>query len=233
MDDDALLGQLQTDLIAIQSVALAGGPDLSRPVPTCPGWTVADLLAHLWVIQGWVREILRTREVAEERRPDDDPSRAVADFIDGISSYLIAMRAITPDEPCWNFGPPPRLAGFWIRRQAHEHAVHRFDLKSVFGATPAFAPAFAADGVDELLTVFYPRQVRLGRTEPVGDAIRFESTDTGDAWHLGDGEPAATVTADANTLYLGLWKRVDLIANSRIEGEPDAVQSALSLALTP
>lgn len=230
MDNDLLLGRLQNDVIAIQSVALAGGPDLDRQVPTCPGWTVTDLLGHLWAIETWVRSVLRGRE--PQATPEAGPS-AVADFVDGIPDFLTAVRAITPEEPCWNFGPPPRTAGWWIRRQAHEHAIHRVDLESVFGTTPAFDAAFAADGVGEVVSMFYPRQLRLERTAPVTETVRIVAADTGDTWTLGDGEPVATVTADAHALYLGLWKRRDLFAASRIDGDDAAARRTLGLALTP
>lgn len=234
MDHNEFLSRLHTDLMAIEAVALAEGGDLGRPVPTCPGWTVADLLGHLWSVEGWVREILRTREVAQEREPAADPTRAVADFVDGIPDYLTAMRAITPEEPCWNFGPPPRLARFWGRRQAHEHAIHRVDLITALESEPLHVdPAFAADGVDEVLSVFYPRQVRFGRTEPIAAPIQLCANDTGDKWTLGDGEPVATVTSDAATLYLGLWKRIDLVDRSEIDGDDGAARAALAHALTP
>lgn len=233
MDDEALLDRLQTDLNAIEALARVGVDDLARAVPACGGWTVADVLGHLGVIESWVGAILRTRSYAEEPEPEPDPERAAADFRAGVGPFLSALRGIAPDEPCWTFGAPPPTARFWIRRQAHEHAVHRFDLESAFDRTPGYAPAFAADGVDEVLTMFYPRQVRPGRTEPVTDPVRFVSADTGDSWQLADGEPAATVTADATTLYLGLWKRRDLIADASIEGDHAAVRRTLARALTP
>jgi uncharacterized protein (TIGR03083 family) len=230
MDNDSLLDQLQGDVIAIQATALAGGPDLDRQVPTCPGWTVTELLGHLWVVQTWVRSILRGRE--PQPTPDAGPS-TVADFIDGIADFLTAMRAITADESCWNFGPEPRKAGWWIRRQAHEHAIHRVDLEAAFGTTPTFDAAFAADGVDEVVSMFYPRQVQLQRTAPVSETIRIVAADTGDHWTLGDGEPVASVTADAQALYLGVWKRGDLAATARIDGDGAAARRTLGLALTP
>ena len=230
MDHDALLRQLQGDVIAIQATALAGGPDLDRAVPTCPGWTVTDLLAHLWVVETWVRSILRGR--VPQSTPEIGPS-PVADFIDGISDFLTAMRAITADEPCWHFGSPPETAGWWIRRQAHEHAIHRVDLESAFGTTPVFDPALAADGVDEIVSMFYPRQVHLKRTAPVAEPLRIIAADTEDTWLLGDGTPVATVTADAQTLYLGLWKRLDLAAAARVDGDDAAARRTLGLALTP
>lgn len=230
MDPDVLLRQLQGDVIAIQATALAGGPDLDRQVPTCPGWTVTDLLAHLWVVETWVRSILRGRVPQATPEPGPTP---VADFIDGISDFLTAMRAISADEPCSHFGAPPETAGWWIRRQAHEHAMHRVDLESAFDTSPRFDAAFAADGVDEIVSMFYPRQVRLERTAPAADTLRIVAADTADIWTLGDGDPVATVTADAQTLYLGLWKRLDLPAASTIDGDVAAVHRTLGLALTP
>lgn len=237
MDDNTFLTQLQTDLIAIQSVALAEGADLGRAVPTCPDWAVADLLAHLWSVQAWVRQILRTREVAEAPQPEAEPARAVADFLDGIPDYLTAMRAINAEEPCWGFGPKPRLAGFWIRRQAHEHAIHHVDLQRAVGGDPVhLAPEFCADGVDEILTVFYPRQVRSGRTDPVPQAVRLRAADVDEEWTIGGhhhDDPVATVTAPAEDLYLGLWKRRHLFDTAEIDGDATAVRHAVTVALTP
>ena len=224
------MAQLHGDVIAIQATALAGGPDLDRLVPTCPGWTVTDLLGHLWVIQTWVQSILRAREPQPTMEACPSP---VADFIDGIPDFLTAMRAITADEPCRNFGPEPRRAGWWIRRQAHEHAIHRVDLEAALGTTPTFDAAFAADGVDEVLSMFYPRQVRLERIGPTAETIRIVAANTGDEWAPGDGDPVASVTADAYALYLGVWKRSDLAAVARIDGDAAAVRRTLSVALTP
>lgn len=224
------MAQLHGDVIAIQATALTGGPDLDRLVPTCPGWTVTDLLGHLWVIQTWVQSILRARVPQPTQEAGPSP---VADFIDGIPDFLTAMRAITADEPCWNFGPEPRRAGWWIRRQAHEHAIHRVDLEAALGTTPTFEAAFAADGVDEVLSVFYPRQVRLERIGPIAATIRIVAADTGDEWVLGDGDPVASVTADAYALYLGVWKRGDLAAVARLDGDAAAVRRMLGVALTP
>lgn len=225
-----LLGQLQDDLIAIQAIALAGGPDLDRQVPTCPGWTVTELLGHLWVVQTWVRSILRDRE--PQPTPDVGTS-PVTDFLDGIPDFLTAMRAVTATEACWTFGPKPRQAGWWIRRQAHEHAIHRVDAEAALGTTPTFDAAFAADGVDEVVSMFYPRQLRLQRTAPVSETIRILAADTGDQWTLGDGDPVASVTDDAQNLYLAMWKRGDLANSPQIDGDGAAVRRTLGLALTP
>ena len=229
MDDAQFFARLHADLQAMQSIALAEDLARDKSVPSCPGWTVADLFGHVVSNHRWVRTILRTRERADAPPPTPDP---VADFVDSVADQLIAVRNIAPDEPCWNFGPPPRVAGFWTRRQAHEHVIHHWDLANALGLPDIEIDAeLAADGVDEVIGMFYPFQLRLGRTGLVDKAIRFESTDTGDAWTLGDGEPVAAVRATARELYLGLWKRVPLIGD--VEGDGPAVESALSRALTP
>lgn len=229
MDDEQFYARLHADLQAMQSIALAEDLARDKAVPSCPGWTVADLFGHVGANHRWVRTILRTRSRADAPVPGPDP---VADFVDSVADQLIAVRSIVPDEPCWNFGPPPRVAGFWTRRQTHEHVIHHWDLADALGLPDLEIDAeLAADGVAEVIEMFYPFQLRLGRTTPVAPAITLESTDVPGHWQLGDGEPVATVRASARDLYLGLWKRTTLIGD--VTGDSAAVESALSRALTP
>lgn len=53
------------------------------------------------------------------------------------------------------------------------------------------------------------------------------AADTGDRWSIGVGEPVATVTAPAKTLYLGLWNRLDLLDNSQVVGDSATAARAL------
>lgn len=151
------------------------------------------------------------------------------------------MRAVNADEPCWGFGPKPRLAGFWIRRQAHEHAVHHADLQHALGADPVGLAGLLRRrrrrGPGHVLPA--PGALRPYRTG--GRTILFRTADTEHAWTVGgtepsepgQAEPVATVTASAEDLYLGLWKRRDLLETAKVEGDTAAVQQALNVALTP
>ena len=61
--------------IATQAELLAGttaGADLTRAVPSCPGWNVAQLLRHLGGGLRWAEEIVRTRPPGP---PDDRGTR--------------------------------------------------------------------------------------------------------------------------------------------------------------
>ena len=39
----------------------SGGRTVGAVVPTCPGWTVADLAKHTGIIHRWATEIVATR----------------------------------------------------------------------------------------------------------------------------------------------------------------------------
>jgi hypothetical protein len=56
--------------------------------------------------------------------------------------------------------------------------------------------------------VITPRQIRLGRTPALPQAVRLSAGDTGSSWILGPGEPVATAQARAADLLLLLWGRL-------------------------
>ena len=47
----------------------AAGPD--APVPTCPGWTVTDLVTHVGQTQHWVSEMIERRIVDPTQLPTE------------------------------------------------------------------------------------------------------------------------------------------------------------------
>jgi len=124
-------------------------------------------------------------------------------------------------------GPGP--ASFWHRRQVHETLVHLHDL---LGETADVPPEVWADAVDEVVTVMYPRQVRLGRIAPLADPLRLVATDTGREWRLGDDEPAARIAGTGQTLTLLLWGRLGADA-VEVTGDAEAAHRALATAITP
>lgn len=203
--------------------------DPDTGVPTCPGWTVRDLVRHLGGVHRWA-----TGYVVERRTevwavgldevvgtwPDDT---ALADWLREGCAVLADGLAGAPDDlDCWSFLPAPSPRAMWARRQAHETAVHRVDAELAATASRApFPPAFAADGVDELLTCFAPRRsTGLRADAPVSLAVRC--TDVDAAWVLRLGSDGVTTSAgtppggsgaDASVLgaggdlYLTLWNR--------------------------
>jgi uncharacterized protein (TIGR03083 family) len=219
------------------------GPGLATPVPSCPGWTVGDVLRHLGGIHRWATAVVSSGEpAAADELPAVDEERLAPWFADGGRRLVETLGAADLDATCWTFGPPPRTAGFWLRRQAHETAMHRWDVQSALGLAPVLPVALAEDAVDEVATMFFPRQVRLGRIPPLATAVRLESTVSGRAWTLaGDGTadaeqpaPAATVAADPATLALLLWHRANLDHSAAsVSGDVSAAARTLAAPLVP
>jgi uncharacterized protein (TIGR03083 family) len=208
--------------------------DLGAAVPTCPRWSVADLLAHQTTVHRWAAAHLGAGD------PDAVPSKSDliasvpdlrAHYREGLDLLLDALRAAPPDLEAMTFlrdAPAPRA--FWARRQAHETTVHAVDAQAArLGRAPTalevaaegLTPEVALDGLDELVCGFVTR----GRSKVVLDApatVHVRPTDVDEQWTLVVGDsittthgPVTTDDGDAvlsgtgTQLYLGLWNRGD------------------------
>lgn len=192
--------------------------DLTGPVRTCPGWTLADLGEHLRSTHLWAAHAVL------EGDPDGTPAPGQLDRDSLTTGYRAAAKHLidvlgrTPeDAPAWAFGPGPRVAGFWRRRQVHETTMHLYDALTVSGRESAWPidADLAWDGVDEVAQVFYRRQVRLGRTEPLPGTLLVTPTDLAvDSIALGDGAPTVELRDSAAAGLLTLWGRLDAPADA-------------------
>lgn len=229
---------------------LAAG-ELGAAVPTCPGWDLRALACHLGNVHRWARGAIR------EGHPDtagvDAPGgrqALVAWYQDCAAGLLDALRTVDPAQPCWTFGPKPRTASFWFRRQAHETTVHHQDaVLAGGGPTPVLDPVLALDGVDEVVTVFFPRQVRLARIGALTRSLALVPGDPisaadGARWVVaGDGvgpgsapdAPAdVTVAGPAQALLELLWRRCTPDdPRLQVIGDRAALDAVLGVALTP
>ncbi|MEU6659859.1 maleylpyruvate isomerase family mycothiol-dependent enzyme [Streptomyces sp. NPDC046821] len=147
----------QTALLARHLV----GADLSALVPTCPGWTLRDLVVHTGGVHRWVDTIVRTRSsepVPDEKVPggegpvSDEPDALVDWLLEGAELVVDALRTAGPDVPVWSWGWH-RSTGFWARRMTHETVIHRADVALTTGVGFEVAPEFAADALDEWLQI--------------------------------------------------------------------------------
>jgi uncharacterized protein (TIGR03083 family) len=220
------LAHLRADADAVLAVLAIA--DLTEPVRACPGWSLRELAEHLGGVHRWATEIVRTGE------PQPEQEHQVAElatwFTDGATSLIETLAAADPNAPCWSFTRDRRVA-FWLRRQALETVMHRWDAEQALGEPGRIDPVLAADGVAEVVTLMTPRQIALERIPPLPATVLLHATDTGDDWMLGDGRPSAGVEASAETLLLLLWHRVDP-GDPRVRTTGDAEQ-VLRLALAP
>lgn len=202
---------------------LAASGDLEADVPSCPGWTVRDLLSHVIGVYRHKVVALRTDEAPPQRgdawgelAAGDDP-RAVLREEYAALRELLAARDV--DAATWTWWPAEQTVGFWVRRMAQETAVHRWDAEcaayGVEGAAEIDAD-LAADGVDELLG-----WLRWGwEDEPQDDAVgQRVLVSTGEhSWTVqlerivvsvegGAGEAGALVAGEPSAVLLDLWGR--------------------------
>ena len=225
--------------------AAAALADPDGGVPTCPEWTVRDLVRHTGGIHRWATGYVTSgrtdpsdeglEEIVGSWPADQDLAAWLGQ---GCADLVAALVAAPDDLQCWTFLPAPSPRAMWSRRQAHETAIHRVDTQLAVGAEVSrFDPPFAADGVEELLQLFVPRRSTGLRAEsPTTLAVRCTDVDAAWLLHLdadgvrtsashggGDGGAACTLSGTAEDLYLALWNRAEA-QNLIIEGDREVLQ---------
>ncbi|MBZ5739661.1 maleylpyruvate isomerase family mycothiol-dependent enzyme [Nocardioides mangrovi] len=208
---------------------LTAEADPTAPVASCPGWTVADLVDHVGGVHQWARHaiVAGTPDGQAESPSLGADAAALASWYAGHAGALRDALAGDPTASAWTFGTE-QTAGWWLRRQVHETTMHTRDLLDAAGRVDEWIldPGLAWDGVREVATEFYPRQVRLGRTEPLPGTLRLVATDLAiDPVVLGDATPEVELAAPAAEVLLMVWKR-------RTAEDP-AAAALLALPVTP
>lgn len=212
MDAATYRGHLQREVTAYAAALrrAAASNAWTAPVPSCPGWNIRDLTDHVIGIHYWVLDAIAGKggTALEPPAATDDELPSAFEVSSGL---LLEALDQDPATPCWTFGDNRTLA-FWQRRQPHEHQIHRWDLEMALGLSPTLDSALAADGIDEVVRFFWPRQVALGRAEEPSGQLALATSDTDHNWLLGNltatFEPVAALTGDADDVLLALWKRL-------------------------
>lgn len=207
---------------------------LDHAVPTCPGWTVQDLVEHLGTVHR--RAAARVGSVTDptsfELDIPNDSQEILNWFEKGWRELYEIFESNKSDYPAWNWTGKNLTLGWMIRRQAHEAAIHRYDAElaqmglpnlNSFKSLPAeslpfgFDPDFAVDGLNERLEVSIGGKPHLKANLP--GSIHLHATDTDAEWTVTITEGIVTVTRDhqkadaairatASELYLWSWGRL-------------------------
>jgi uncharacterized protein (TIGR03083 family) len=203
------------------------GADWSAPVPTCPDWTIRQLVPHVGRGDRWAAAIVEQRSdtyVDTRSVPDGKPPADVEGALTwlqaGARQLLDAVAASGPATEVWTFtGPKP--SAWWIRRRLHEATVHRADAAIAAGVPYELAPGLAADGVSEWLGLLAARKADPAPLDP-GVTLHLHATDEGLAeqgewlirggeggvtWEHGHGKGAAAVRGGAADLLLAVLRR--------------------------
>ena len=186
------------DIVRNRSVGLlvSARTDLTAPIPSCPGWTMKDLVAHVGGTWGWVARIVSTGTRSGEfpTIPDTVTGSALISVVEErVRQLLQVLEGADPEADCWTFGPP-RSALFWFRRQALETTVHAWDAEGAVAHPAPIDADLACEGIDEFLTVMLPRQVKENPDIWTGQSVHLHRTD-------GDGEWLVQLGPDGQTSY--------------------------------
>jgi uncharacterized protein (TIGR03083 family) len=224
---DFWLAALRSDGPALQDAVAETGP--AAAVPSCPGWTIADLVEHLTGLLRWVRDgVPRGVTTPLPPAPPPAPRPEWPEALDGLRRELTGtietLDAVDAEAPAWNWAPQPKKAAFWQRRMAHEISVHRWDAELAAGRATAIETKLAADGVNEVLDSWLPAGRRKGPTDLHG-VVHLVATDASYEWFVrlrgagvslldtgtildtDDHHPRAEATGMASDLLLALMGR--------------------------
>jgi uncharacterized protein (TIGR03083 family) len=144
--------------------AVMSAPGLELTVPTCPEWTLLDLVQHLGAVH-------RTWAGAVNAGPADSPPVESASESAGApprarepllawsaartQHLLDTLREAGPDRGCWTWWGPsesPQTSGAVARHQVQEAMVHTYDAQITLGAPQPLPDEAALDGVEEFLS---------------------------------------------------------------------------------
>ncbi|MDA2895226.1 maleylpyruvate isomerase family mycothiol-dependent enzyme [Mycolicibacterium sp. BiH015] len=222
------------------------GADLMTPVPSCPGWTIAQLACHVEAGLRWAREIVETRA---ESPPSDTELRdlsghggedaaALAAALRASATGLAgALREAGPAEQVW-CPVPGGGSAFFARRFAHETAVHRADAALALDIDYTLPNFLAVDGVQEWLELGcmpFHFEVHPWMRELLGPGrtIGLHTTDTNDdwlldftgdtlAWRRGPEQTAAELRGPVTDVLLVLYRRRP-VSTVQIRGDAELV----------
>jgi uncharacterized protein (TIGR03083 family) len=212
MEYEALVQQVRRDGGRLEAVADGRSAD---PVPSCPGWTVDDLVRH--VAEVYEHKIACT---LLGHAPDPWPPEWPADrsaiewFTDAHRRLLEMFDRNQPTTPSATWWPPDQTVGFWARRMAHETAVHRLDAELAAATPSPIDPDLATDGIAEILEIMLAGDW----TDEPDDTASGQRVSIGADGHAGGRSWLVTIDRAAVDVTEGV--RDDASAHARIEGEP-------------
>ncbi|NUP52817.1 MAG: maleylpyruvate isomerase family mycothiol-dependent enzyme [Catenulispora sp.] len=141
--------------------AASSAPDLNAQVPTCPDWTLRDLIQHLGSVHRFWAGVVATGPADTQPIQEDDIEAGprnrdalLAWSADSTALLLQKLHEAGPNSGCWTWWEAwqaPQTAAAVARHQVQEAAVHTYDAQNITKAQP-LPPETAVDGVEEFLT---------------------------------------------------------------------------------
>lgn len=201
-------------------LAEAAGGRLGADVPSCPGWSVRDLVRHVAEVYEHKIACTLLQQAPDPWPPEWPADRDPVEWLDDAHDRLLEMfERSEPSTPSATWWPPDQTVGFWARRMAHETAVHRADAELAAGTITPIDADLATDGVDEILHLMLagdwseaPDDAAMGQRVAVvtgGRTWIVELSREAVAVDEGDQTRDATVEGDPSDVVLWLWGRAE------------------------
>ena len=140
--------------------AVAAAPSLDAQVPSCPDWTLFDLVRHLGTgRRAWAATVAAGPDATAKAAPEGpEPPREREALLEWMAAstraLLDALREAGPDRRCWTWwgdSQSPQTCGAVARHQLQEVAMHTYDAQLTAGDPRLLPGELALDGVDEFL----------------------------------------------------------------------------------
>ncbi|MFD9961214.1 maleylpyruvate isomerase family mycothiol-dependent enzyme [Amycolatopsis sp. NPDC058986] len=187
---DHLAEGLREQAGAVAAVVEAVPPGTA--VPTCPLWTIRELVGHIGQAHRWAAGIVRTRTaaafpdplVAEPGEPPSWPHW----LCDGAAELIDAVREAGASSPLWTpIGERP--AAFWLRRMLAETVVHHADAALATGKPYEIAADLAEDVISEAMDILSAPnatslRASLAALRGDGQTLRWQPQDLPAGWRI-------------------------------------------------
>jgi uncharacterized protein (TIGR03083 family) len=243
VDHGRLLECLDADYRRLRDV---GEGDPTTVVPSCPEWTVADLLCHVAVVYLHKVECIRLGRPPDPWPPDLTDEAPLAVLERAYADLAETFAAHDPSDAAHTWYDPDRSVGFWIRRMAHETVIHRRDAELAFGVPTPAPEDLAEDGIDELLSIFvgwattkWAHEISEELAAREGDTVLVDGwllrpTPKGVVVERGGDEAALRVSGSPSSLLFWLWSRAaptdDAVVVDGDEGVAERFRETLTLS---
>jgi uncharacterized protein (TIGR03083 family) len=243
--------QLLVDAIHSEGIALIEVGQLapSARVPSCPDWTVTELIGHASGAHRWANQVVLEGTTPQSRVLPEQPkefSDLVTWYYAGLGQLESTLGETDPDALVWT--PTSGVVGsrWWRRKMAVETAIHRWDAENAVAQSVADITASPLDrsvayaGIVEYLEDFLPGMIAYaGDTAPQG-SVSLRPSDSEESFYFELGhldsreysEASCSVEGTASNLLLWIWNRLaDPAMNLQLEGSADIVRAWRTLAI--
>lgn len=193
-------------------------------VPSCPEWTLLDLVAHIGEVQNsWANCIREGNanapwqgEVAKPESPQDSGT-----WLRAQTRLLIdAIESMSDTSPCWTWWGEPLTALAVARHQVQEAEVHRWDAELAVSTPSPIPVEIAIDGIPEFLHVHRASIQKLKLPH-----IQLSATDSTGNWQVNEGQvDTVAISGAASDLVLFLFGRCPVDKLS-VAGKSDQINA--------